>query len=50
MNNIILASQSEVRKKILQDNEELECYIANDNTVGQIVASGKIESLKKIYF
>ena len=44
----ILGLNSDEFEKILQDNEELECYIANDNTVGQIVASGKIESLKKI--
>ena len=44
----ILGLSSNEFEKILQKNEELECYIANDNTVGQIVASGKIESLEKI--
>ncbi len=44
----ILGLNSDEFEKILQDNEELECYIANDNTAGQIVASGKIESLKKV--
>ena len=44
----ILGLSSNEFEKILQENEELECYIANDNTVGQIVASGKVESLEKI--
>ena len=44
----ILGLSSNEFEKILRENEELECYIANDNTIGQIVASGKIESIEKI--
>ena len=45
----VLGSKIEVIKKIIDDNKDkYECFIANDNSVGQIVLSGKIEDLEKI--
>ena len=51
----ILGSTTEIIEKIFEENKNnYECYIANDNSNGQIVASGKlinldllIEDLKK---
>ena len=45
----VLGSEIEIIKKIIDENkDEYECFIANDNSVGQIVLSGKIEDLEKI--
>ena len=45
----VLGSEIEVIKKIINENQnKYECFIANDNSVGQIVLSGKIEDLEKI--
>ena len=45
----VLGSEIEVIKKIIKENKDkYECFIANDNSVGQIVLSGKIEDLEKI--
>ena len=45
----VLGSEIEVLKKIINENKDkYECFIANDNSVGQIVLSGKIEDLEKI--
>ncbi len=36
-------------RKILKDNNnKFECFIANDNTIGQIVVSGKVVSLEAL--
>ena len=45
----VLGSEIEVIKKIIAENKDkYECFIANDNSVGQIVLSGKIKDLEKI--
>jgi [acyl-carrier-protein] S-malonyltransferase len=45
----VLGSEIEVIKKIIYENKDkYECFIANDNSVGQIVLSGKVEDLEKI--
>ena len=45
----VLGSEIEMIKKIIDENKDkYECFIANDNSVGQIVLSGKIEDLEKI--
>ena len=45
----VLGSEIEVIKKIINENKtKYECYIANDNSVGQIVLSGNIEDLEKM--
>jgi [acyl-carrier-protein] S-malonyltransferase len=45
----VLGSTVEVLEKILKDNERnFKAQIANDNSVGQIVLSGKIEDLDKL--
>ena len=45
----ILGSTVDVIEKILTDNKEkLKAQIANDNSEGQIVLSGKTEDLEKI--
>jgi [acyl-carrier-protein] S-malonyltransferase len=45
----VLGSEIEIIKKIIDENKDnYECFIANDNSVGQIVLSGKIEDLEKI--
>ena len=45
----VLGSEIEVIKKIIDENKhKYECFIANDNSVGQIVLSGKIKDLNKI--
>ena len=44
-----MGSEIEKIKKIINENKDnYECFIANDNSVGQIVLSGKIEDLEKI--
>jgi [acyl-carrier-protein] S-malonyltransferase len=45
----VLGSQIEVIEKIINENKtRYECYIANDNSVGQIVLSGNMEDLEKM--
>jgi len=45
----VLGSEIKIIKKIIDENKDkYECFIANDNSVGQIVLSGKIEDLEKI--
>tara|TARA_Y100000590_G_scaffold304536_1_gene343417 strand:+ start:2673 stop:3602 length:930 start_codon:yes stop_codon:yes gene_type:complete len=41
----ILGSTTDKIEEILNENKNYECYIANDNSVGQIVVSGKIKDL-----
>ena len=42
----ILGSSTEAVEKIIIENKnKYECYIANDNSVGQLVVSGKLEDL-----
>ena len=42
----VLGSEIETIEKIITDNKDkYECYIANDNSMGQIVLSGKINDL-----
>ena len=43
----VLGSEIEIIEKIINENKKkYECYIANDNSIGQIVLSGKIEDLE----
>ena len=45
----VLGSEIETIENIIKENKDkYECYIANDNSLGQIVLSGKIEDLEKI--
>ena len=45
----ILGSEIEIIENFINENKDkYECYIANDNSVGQIVLSGNIEDLKKM--
>ncbi len=45
----ILGKQFEEIKILIEEEfSKLNCYIANDNSVGQIVVSGKISSLEKL--
>ena len=45
----VLGSEIETIEKIITDNKDkYECYIANDNSMGQIVLSGKIDDLEKM--
>ena len=45
----VLGSEIEIIEKIITDNKDkYECYIANDNSMGQIVLSGKIDDLEKM--
>ena len=45
----VLGSEIETIEKIITDNKDKhECYIANDNSMGQIVLSGKIDDLEKM--
>ena len=45
----VLGSEIEIIEKlIIKKKSEYECYIANDNSVGQIVLSGNIKDLEKI--
>ena len=45
----VLGSEIEIVENIINENKDkYECYIANDNSLGQIVLSGKIEHLKKM--
>ena len=45
----VLGSEIAVVENIINENKnKYECYIANDNSLGQIVLSGKIEDLEKM--
>ena len=45
----VLGSEIDSIENIINENKDkYECYIANDNSLGQIVLSGKIEDLEKI--
>ena len=45
----VLGSEIEIIENIINENKtRYECYIANDNSVGQIVLSGNIEDLEKM--
>jgi len=45
----VLGSKIEIIEKIIKENEsKYECFIANDNSEGQIVLSGKINDLEKM--
>ena len=45
----VLGSEIEVIENFIEENKDkYECYIANDNSVGQIVLSGNIEDLEKM--
>ena len=38
---------NDLNKFIKDNNNNFQCYIANDNSIGQIVVSGKLSSIKK---
>tara|TARA_Y100000591_G_scaffold112574_1_gene96068 strand:- start:736 stop:1662 length:927 start_codon:yes stop_codon:yes gene_type:complete len=42
----ILGTEIEKINELLNNNNSFKCFIANDNSVGQIVVSGKLESLE----
>ena len=45
----VLGSEINVIENIIEENKKrYECFIANDNSVGQIVLSGKIDDLDKM--
>jgi [acyl-carrier-protein] S-malonyltransferase len=45
----VLGSEIEIIENIINKNKDkYECYVANDNSLGQIVLSGKIEDLEKM--
>jgi len=45
----VLGSEIETIENLINENKnKYECYIANDNSVGQIVLSGNIEDLEKM--
>ena len=45
----VLGSEIEIIENFINDNKnDYECYIANDNSVGQIVLSGNIEDIDKM--
>ena len=45
----VLGSKIETIEKIIEDNKnKYECFIANDNSEGQIVISGKVIELEKL--
>ena len=45
----VLGSEIEIIENIINENKnKYECYIANDNSLGQIVLSGKIVDLEKM--
>ena len=47
----VLGSDIEIINKILEKNKDIfNCYIANDNSVGQIVISGNNKDLEKFSF
>ena len=45
----VLGSEIEIIENLINENKtKYQCYIANDNSVGQIVLSGNIEDLEKM--
>jgi len=45
----VLGSEIEIVENIINENKDkYECYVANDNSLGQIVLSGKVEDLEKM--
>ena len=47
----VLGSEIEVIENLINENKtKYDCYIANDNSVGQIVLSGNIDDLEKMMF
>ena len=45
----VLGSEIEAIEKMINENKtKYDCYIANDNSIGQIVLSGNIEDLEKM--
>ncbi len=44
----ILGTDIETINEIFKENNQLQCYVANDNSAGQIVVSGKTSSLHKL--
>ena len=45
----VLGSEIEIVENIINENKaKFECFIANDNSVGQIVLSGNVEDLEKM--
>ena len=44
----VLGADIETINKIFKENNQLQCYVANDNSAGQIVVSGKTSSLHKL--
>ena len=47
----VLGSEIKIIENIINENKaKYECYIANDNSVGQIVLSGNMEDLEKMTF
>jgi len=45
----VLGSEIEIIENIINENKaKYECYIANDNSVGQVVLSGNIKDLEKM--
>jgi [acyl-carrier-protein] S-malonyltransferase len=45
----VLGSEVKIIENLINENKtKYECYIANDNSVGQIVLSGNIEDLEKM--
>jgi len=45
----VLGSEIEIIENLINENRtKYECYIANDNSMGQIVLSGNIEDLEKM--
>jgi len=45
----VLGSEIEIIENLISENEsKYECYIANDNSMGQIVLSGNMENLEKM--
>ena len=47
----VLGSEIEVIENFINENKtKYDCYIANDNSIGQIVLSGNIDDLEKMMF
>ena len=45
----VLGSEIKIIENLINENKtKYECYIANDNSIGQIVLSGNIEDLEKV--
>ena len=46
---VVLGSEIKIIENLISENKtKYECHIANDNSVGQIVLSGRIEDLEKM--